>query len=336
MILNLMLGKWRGGLEQAALDYGEALALASIPALTVVSPYAWLEAPLVAAHVAHQSLTNYRFDPVAPIRLRHIAAKVGARAVLCHGNRALALALRAVKGQVPILAVAHNYSIRRFVHADHCIAITQHLADYLSEHGVGSVSLIPNMVRTHDVADRQAFRTPPVIGSMGRFVPKKGFRNFIEALSILRQRGIAFRAILGGDGKTSARIDALIDRYQLGGQVTRLGWVKDKAAFFESLDVFVLPSSHEPFGIVLTEAMSYALPIVSTNAEGPREIIAHGVNGLLVTRNDPVAMADSLAMLLHDPARATAMGTAAQQRVRDAYSMQAMAHRLQTTLAPYI
>ena len=50
-ILNLMLGKGRGGLEQAVLDYAEALALAAIPALTIISPNAWIETPLALAHV---------------------------------------------------------------------------------------------------------------------------------------------------------------------------------------------------------------------------------------------------------------------------------------------
>ncbi len=331
-----MLGKRRGGLEQASLDYAEAMAVASIPALTIISPNAWIEAPLVAANLAHQSLVNYRFDPIAPLRLRHVVKKTGARALLCHGNRALSLALRAVKGRVPVIAVAHNYSIRRFGRANHCIAITEHLQDYLSEFGITHISLIPNMTRSHSTTTRTAFGNPPVIGAMGRLVAKKGFKNFIEALSILRQRGVAFHAVLGGDGEKSASLDALIARYGLGDTITRIGWVKDKAAFFDACDVFVMPSSHEPFGIVMIEAMSHALPIISTNAEGPREIIRHGVNGRLVTRNNPEALADMLIEMLANPAQVIALGAAARQTVRTEYSMEAMARRLQTTLAPYI
>ena len=57
-ILNLMLGKKRGGLEQAALDYAEALQAANIPALSVITPAAWVEAQMVDAGVPHQSLAN--------------------------------------------------------------------------------------------------------------------------------------------------------------------------------------------------------------------------------------------------------------------------------------
>ncbi len=335
-ILNLMLGKERGGLEQAALDYAEALALAQIPARTVISPGAWVEAPLVAAQVAHESLTNRgRWDMLAPLRLQAMASRTQAQAIICHGNRALTLALRAFgrRGARPdIIAVAHNYSTRRFARADRCFAITQHLATHLEAGGARHITPMPNMVRIHPPTPRPEWRTPPVIGSMGRFVAKKGFATYIEALALLRTRGVPFRAVLGGDGDGAAEIDALIARHQLGDQLQRIGWVKDKTAFFDSIDLFALPSLHEPFGIVLIEAMSHSVPTLSTDAEGPSEILRPGENGLLVPKHNPAAMAEALAQLLTDPARATSLGASARHHVATHYSMEAMAHRLTAAL----
>lgn len=338
-ILNLMLGTKRGGLEQAALDYAQSLAHAGIPALSVISPSAWVEAPMVAAKVPHQSLRNHgRFDFFARMQLRALAKKANATAIICHGNRALSLALWAFNGPnwPAVIAVAHNYRTRRFARARHCFAITEHLAAHLKSASVSSISLMPNMVRIAAPAAREPFRSPPVIGTMGRFVAKKGFIHFIEALAVLRSRGIAFSAVLGGDGEESAAIDERIARYGLKDHIERVGWVQNKSAFFAGLDIFVLPSLHEPFGIVLIEAMSHAVPTISTDSEGPREIIQHGVDGILTPRADPEKLADAIAQLLANPERAKALGAAGAAIVAKEYSMDAMARRLQSALSPYI
>jgi glycosyltransferase involved in cell wall biosynthesis len=336
-ILNLMLGKGRGGLEQAAIDYAEALALANLKAVTVVSPEAWALTALAGSTLAHETLPNFSaWDPIAAYRLRRRAKRLGTRTVICHGNRALGLALRALKGHLPIIAVAHNYSIRRFVKADACFAITRHLAQQLQREGVPNISLMPNMVRIPADIQRPQNNAPPVIGSMGRMVAKKGFRTFIDACAILRNRNIPYRAILGGDGEEAEAIDSLIRGYTLESQVSRIGWVKDKTRFFESLDLFVLPSYHEPFGIVLIEAMSAGLPVISAKAEGPSEIITDGIHGLLVPLKDAEALADAIATLLANPARATQLAEAGRTHVTTLYSPTAMANRLQTALAPYM
>ncbi len=342
-ILNLMLGKKRGGLEQAALDYAESLACAGIPALTVISPEAWVAAPLVTAGMPHETLRNHsRLDFFAPKRLQKLAARAQATAIICHGNRALTLALRAFHHSPPtthhapkIIAVAHNYSNRRFAQADACIALTDHSAEHLRALGVTHIHHIPNMVRAAASHARPAFRTPPVIGSMGRFVAKKGFPTFIEALSVLRARNIPFRAILGGEGEDAQAIDALITRYQLQNHITRTGWVTDKTAFYNSIDLFVLPSLHEPFGIVLIEAMSHGLPVISTATEGPSEILREG-DGWLVPKKDPEKLADAITEALYDPLRAVMRGQSAAALVARDYSKEAMAGRLQMALKPYI
>lgn len=338
-ILNLMLGEGRGGLEQAALDYAESLKLAQLPALSILSPGAWIEAAMVSANVAHEPLPNGGWwkDFGAARHLRAIAAKHKARLVICHGNRALKLALKAFNdSDTKIAPVAHNYSTKRFKKADLCFAITEHLAQHLGAMGVRHVVRMPNMVRVPDATDRPDFRTPPVIGSLGRFVPKKGFLNFIEAMSVLRSRGVAFHAILGGDGEEKETILDHITRYQLQDHVTLSGWVANKRVFFESIDLFVLPSIHEPFGIALIEAMSHGVPVISTDSEGPREILHHERNGLLTKKRDPQALADAIERLLRNAPLAAALGRAGQSHVAAEYSMQAMARRLQSACKDYI
>lgn len=173
---------------------------------------------------------------------------------------------------------------------------------------------------------------PKIIGTLGRFIPRKGFADWIEALSILKARGIAFHAVLGGDGEERPYLERLMRKHDLADHLSFNGWVEDKEAFYTGLDLFVLPSHFEPFGLVLLEAIAYGVPIVSTEVEGPREIIQQGESGLLAAPRNPEALADAMQQMLADPARARLMAQAALAHARREYSPAAMAARLRDTL----
>ena len=345
-VLNLMLGRKRGGLEQAAIDYAEALALAHIPALTVTSPGAHITPGLQRLNAPHIALPNAGgWDPCAAQRLRRIAGKQQARAVICHGNRAFRLARRALGGRIPIIAVAHNYRTKRFPHADAILCITTHARDTFLQAGFArkKLFLMPNMVRIPSPpsippaggGERGGERqpgNPPVIGTLGRLIARKGFHDWIEALALLRDRGLDFRAVLGGEGEER---DALAQRVSERGLEDRfefLGWVKNDANFYGSIDLFVMPSRHEPFGIVLIESMAYGVPVVTTLVEGPRDIVTDGKDALTVPAQDPAAMADAMARLLTDPALAAKLARSARARAAKEYSPEAMAGRLKEAL----
>lgn len=337
VVLNLMLGRHRGGLEQAAIDYAQALSVAAIPSVSVISPQAWAEASLVANRLPYRSLANPGLFSLAAVwQLRKLARDTGASVVICHGNRALSLALRAFKGRIPVIAVAHNASTRRFIRAEHSFSITRHLALHLQQHGITRISHMPNAVRIPASALRGPYRVPPVIGAMGRYVSKKGFETYIDALALLKARGIVFEAILGGEGPLAEALQARINSHGLQREVTMAGWVEDKSAFFSRVDVFVLPSLDEPFGIVLIEAMAHGVPVITSDASGPQEIVHHGVDALVTPRGNAVLLADALAHVLQQPETAERLGMAGRALVMQEYSIPAMATRLKSALAPYI
>lgn len=334
-ILNLMLGRSRGGLEQAVLDYAEALQLAGIGALTVVHPGGWAHTALAGTRLPHATLHQFgAWDLLAARRLKKLAAKAGTRAVICHGNRALSLALHGVSGIIPIVAVAHNYQTRRFARAEACFAVTRHAADALAAAGIPPARIfpMPNATRLPAPSARPAFRSPPVIGAMGRFDAKKGFIHYLEALALLKARGVRFRAVLGGGGEQEAALRSFVKAQGLEDTVTLPGWVTDKVRFFADIDLFVLPSLHESFGLVLLEAFAHQVPVVTTDPEGPRAIVHPGKDALRVPRADPDALAGALEKLLRDEARAQGLAANARALVEKEYCMDAMAARLKTAL----
>lgn len=333
-IMNMMLGAKRGGLEQAAIDYAEALHHAGIPHHSIVAPGGWAHERLVALGLPHSTLTQRGgWDLLAALKLHMLVRKHHATALICVGNRALSLGLLA-GGRAKKIAVAQNYKTRRFHRADACFAITHHAKETLEQKGIAPhrVHFLPNMARVGDTPLRPAFRTPPIIGSMGRFVAKKAFDVYLDALGQLKDRGIAFHALLGGGGDDEQALRDRITRLGLEEHVALPGWVVDKQAFFDSMDIFVLPSHHEPFGIVFIEAMAAGVPVLSTLSEGPREVLTDGVDGILTPLADATAMADGLARMLADEPATQEMGRAGYRTVKEHYSLEAMAKRLKIAL----
>lgn len=328
-----MLGGGAGGLEQAALDYAEALQGAGRPVLTLVAPGAWVSGRLQAAGLPWRALPGTRaWNPLALWTLRRLARRQGAQAVICHGNRALGLALRALSGRIPVLAVAHNHSLRRFPRADACLAVSRALLESLRQAGIAEdrLHLVPNATRLPPEASPAPPRQPPRIGSLGRMVPKKGFSELVAALRLLQERGLDMRAVIGGDGPERAALAA--QAAPLGDRLALPGWIEDRATFFAGIDLFVLPSREEPFGIVLLEAMAHGLPCIATATEGPRDIWEALDPEALVPREDAAALADAIAALLADPAAARRRAAAGRRHVAAHYTLPALAARLQAVL----
>lgn len=155
----------------------------------------------------------------------------------------------------------------------------------------------------------------PYVLAIGRHVPQKGFDVLLRALADLRDRGQPCDLILAGDGPEHPALRALADDLRLT-KVLFVGRVDHARAMslFAGCTVFVLPSRHEPFGIVNLEAMAHARPIVASRVGGVPEIVADDENGLLVPPGDSPALADALGRLLADEGLRQRLGHAGRER----------------------
>lgn len=335
-LLNVMLGCGKGGIEQAAYDYHEALALAGDDVCSVLRPSAQMRPAFDAAAMHTAPLRAYgNWDMLAALALRRHAQSFGAQGIVCHGNRALSLALSGLSGRIPVIGVAHNYKLKkRFGRCDGVLCITRDLIEECVHLDIPRSKLhyVPNLTRLPAVKARSALREPMVIGTMGRFVAKKGIDILLHSLHALKQQGIAFKARIGGDGELSGELVRLAQQLGIAANVEFLGWVADKQAFFASLDVFVLPSHHEPFGIVLIEAMAAGLPVITTDTEGPCEIITDHHDALLVDKAKPHALASALRELYDAPELALTLGRNARETVASTYDLPIVSARLHNSL----
>ena len=173
---------------------------------------------------------------------------------------------------------------------------------------------------------------PLRILSSGRLVEKKGFDVLVEALAILKSRGIAFQATIGGSGPLETDLRALIGEKGLEDVITLTGEAlkqEEIPDFMATGDIYVLACQRAPDGDIdglpqmLMEAMACDLPAVSTDLVGIPDLIKDGETGLLVPTRDATALADALARLEADPALCDRLAEAGRARVKAVFDLPA-------------
>ena len=138
--------------------------------------------------------------------------------------------------------------------------------------------------------------------AVGRLVPLKGFDVLLRAFAQLK--GFSdWKLVIAGSGPEELRLKDLAAALSLEDRTVFLGRVGNLHHWYEVSDVYVLSSRYEGFSNTLVEAMSYGLAIVSTDCKvGPREIVRHGVDGLLVPTDSTASLREALSKLMSDEA----------------------------------
>lgn len=140
------------------------------------------------------------------------------------------------------------------------------------------------------------------VGLMSWFWEKKGIIYLLEAFVKLKEKGYEnIKLQLAGDGSLKDKFKLFIDENNLSNNVELIGKIKgqDKDNFYNSLDVFVLPSielknDQDGIPVVLMEAIAYSIPIISTNVSGIPEICIDDYNGKLIEERNVQKIADAI------------------------------------------
>lgn len=170
-----------------------------------------------------------------------------------------------------------------------------------------------NVARFHPKAE------PPgqvVITLVARMLKDKGILEFIAAARMLKARGInaRFRLVGGPDSGNPSTLDhETLSSLAEEGVTEWAGHLKDVRSALDASHIVCLPSYREGMPKALLEAAAAGLPLVSTDVPGCREIVRHGVNGLLVPARDATALAAALETLIRTPALRVTMGAASRQ-----------------------
>jgi len=134
----------------------------------------------------------------------------------------------------------------------------------------------------------------PIVGVLGRLSPEKGVDLFLDACAVLARKGLAFSALVAGDGPERARLEARCGRLGLESCVRFLGQVSNVDVVYGNLDLVVLPSRSEGLPNTLLEAMQADVPIVATAVGAVEEVVGPSSAARVVASGSAAALGEAI------------------------------------------
>lgn len=220
-----------------------------------------------------------------------------------------------------------------YEHLDAVVALTSEGVEWLRANTRAKrVVLIPNSVRwplqnqlPHlDVEEvRRAGRY--LLLAVGRLSDEKQLGLLVGCFQTLATRYPDWDMIILGEGPSRSVLDAQVREIGLAGRVFLPGRAGNVGAWYACADLYVMSSRFEGFPNTLIEAMAHGLPAVSFDCDtGPRDIIRHEVDGLLVSPGDTAALTEALDRLMGDPKLRKCFASRSVE-IRDRFSLERIA-----------
>ena len=169
---------------------------------------------------------------------------------------------------------------------------------------------------------------------LGRLVREKGLYELLEGLEVARRQGVAAELVLAGDGPEADGLRQAAAARGLA-QVSFTGMVHGpgKMALLQWADVLVLPSYAEGLPYALLESMAAGVPAIATRVGAIPDVVADGVNGLLVEPHSPEAITAAIRRLAADRPALARMGRASRATIEGRFSIQRLAAQLRSIYA---
>lgn len=158
-----------------------------------------------------------------------------------------------------------------------------------------------------------------VLGIIGQLTPRKGQLALIDAFSHARVSQakllIVGAALFNRNGDYAQRLEDASKAHGVGDRVRMLGARRDIGAIMQTLDLLVVNSTAEPFGLVILEAMACGTPVLATAVDGIPEIVEHGTNGWLVPSNNKRMLVQAITHLSRNPELRVRLAAAGREHV---------------------
>lgn len=269
--------------------------------------------PILRTHAERQAtLTHAGLSPITmrfggpidlgtQIRLRRTLQDFGPDVVLTWMSRA---AHKCPAGPWKLAArLGGYYNLKYYRRIEYFIGISGGICRYLAQNAIPGDKIwhIPNFADETPAppTPRAAHDTPgdvPLLLAAGRLHRSKGFDVLLDAIAGLPDVWLW----IAGEGPERTALERQIERLALGTRVRLLGWQPRIMPHLAAADLFVCSSRHEPLGSIVLEAWAHRRALVACAAQGPRELIQHGLNGLLCPTDDPEALRHAIGLALDD------------------------------------
>ncbi|KPK39191.1 MAG: hypothetical protein AMJ78_08855, partial [Omnitrophica WOR_2 bacterium SM23_29] len=161
------------------------------------------------------------------------------------------------------------------------------------------------------------------VGIIGRLVPIKNHRMFIEAIKHLPgylNNNFDVKYLIIGDGQERKALEKYTKDLSLDGNVIFCGWREDMKSVYSDLDIIALTSINEGTPVSLIEALAAGRPVIATKVGGVADVVEDGVNGYLVPSGDAETFSQRLAELIRDSQKRYEFGLKGREMVRSRFS----------------
>lgn len=176
----------------------------------------------------------------------------------------------------------------------------------------------------------------PVVGTVARFRPAKRLDLWLQSAALIRSRLPDAHFLIVGDGELRSEIDRDVADLGLQDAVHMVGLQDDVPPYLSAMDVFLMSSEFEGFGLAPVEAMSMGVPVVSTEVSGIRNVLAD-TSGILVPFDNNVAagLADAVVEVLADEEAASKLASLGRQSAVNKFGIGRMQRELETIYKKY-
>ncbi|MBU6339131.1 MAG: glycosyltransferase family 4 protein [Rickettsiales bacterium] len=344
-IVNIILTSENGGVEQVFIDYLQVLEKLGHEVLAITkddAPYAKMVEDLGIQVKKIKNNLGY-YDIFAVSNIKNILLEFNADAVVAHAGRAIFLARKAAKKiskKILIVAVNHSLNVKRSIGSDAILSVNKRIffktvdsgqsenSSFVIHNAIDLAGAV-NELNPINLKEKKIIK----IGLMARFDRTKGFTYAIKSIKNLTKiSDKKFILKIAGTGYYENELRNLVKELQLEEHVEFCGWVKDKKEFFNSIDIFCLPSEEETFGLVLLEAMKYGKPIIATNTDGAKEILQNRKDSLVVDieplQSLDSRISDAVIEMIDDSNLVNLMVKNAAIKVREKFSYEALEGRM--------